>query len=197
MADTVSQRKARLRREALHRRSELDTVSAAAASERVAAHVTGLQSWLRAEVLHTYVSSLPNEVDTHALIEAARERGVRIVVPVVTGRRQAMRHAEISGLDELARGPWDLWQPRKPRFVEAPAPDLVIVPGVLFDRGGYRVGHGGGYYDRFLGELSEAQTIGLIYDEFFVDRIPTEDHDVPVDVVITPSGVHPTERAPP
>jgi 5-formyltetrahydrofolate cyclo-ligase len=65
------------------------------------------------------------------------------------------------------------------------------VPGVLFDRRGFRIGRGGGYYDRFLAALAGGVRIGLIYDEFLVDRVPTEDHDVPVDAVITPSGLHP------
>ena len=191
MPELTSPSKARLRRQALRQRRALDPGSAAAASARIGAAVAGVPAWLRARAIHTYVSSLPNEVDTRGLIEAARARGVRVIVPVVVGRAAPLRHAEIGGLDELARDAFDLLQPARPRFVDdLSGVGLVLVPGVLFDRAGYRVGHGGGYYDRFLGGLTGAVTAGLIYDEFLVDRIPIEAHDVPVDLVVTPSGVH-------
>lgn len=179
-----------MRRTALRRRDALDARTVTAAGARITQHVTATEAWRTMRTLHTYVSSLPNEVDTHGLVAGARERGVRVLVPVVAEPGAPMRHARIDGLDELSRGPWDLWQPKTPRFVDPDGVDVILVPGVVFDRQGYRVGHGGGYYDRFLGGLPAAAKIGLTYDEFFVDRIPREDHDLPVDIVITESGLH-------
>ena len=190
MDDPIPRQKARRRREALRRLDDLPTGHLAAGSGRIARRVLESPAWDRSRTLHTYVSSLPREVDTHALVDAARDQGKRVLVPVVAGRREPLRHAEIDGLEELSRGPLGLLQPASPTFVD-PAADLVLVPGLLFDRRGYRIGRGGGYYDGFLADLAGGVRIGLIYDEFFVDRVPTEDHDVPVDAVITPSGLHP------
>ena len=195
MADAIRRQKARRRREALARLGALPGGRVAAASGRIARRVLESPAWTRSRTVHTYVSSLPGEVDTHALIDAARVQGKAVLVPVVAGRGEPLRHAGIDGLGELSRGPLGLLQPASPRFVE-PAPDLVLVPGVLFDRRGFRLGRGGGFYDRFLAALAGGVRIGLIYDEFLVDRVPTEDHDVPVDAVVTPSGLH-TGREPP
>ena len=195
MTDPIPLQKARRRSEALRLLGELSPGHVAAASGRIARRVLESPAWGRARTVHTYVSSLPGEVDTHALIGAARARGMRVLVPVVAGRREPLRHAEIGCLGELARGPLGLLQPRSPRFVE-PAADLVLVPGLLFDRRGGRIGRGGGFYDRFLAALAGGVRIGLIYDELFVDRVPTEDHDVPVDAVATPSGLHPRREPP-
>ena len=195
MTDPIPLQKARRRSQALRLLGELPPGHVAAASGRIARRLLESPAWGRARTVHTYVSSLPGEVDTHALVGAARARGMRVLVPVVAGRREPLRHAEIGGLRELARGPLGLLQPRSPRFVE-PAADLVLVPGLLFDRRGGRIGRGGGYYDRFLAGLAGGERIGLIYDELFVDRVPTEDHDVAVDAVATPSGLHPRREPP-
>lgn len=195
MTDPIPLQKARRRSQALRLLGELAPGHVAAASGRIARRLLESPAWGRARTVHTYVSSLPGEVDTHALVGAARARGMRVLVPVVSGRREPLRHAEIGGLGELARGPLGLLQPRSPRFVE-PAADLVLVPGLLFDRRGGRIGRGGGYYDRFLAGLAGGERIGLIYDELFVDRVPTEDHDVAVDAVATPSGLHPRREPP-
>ena len=195
MADPIPLQKARRRSEALRLLGELPPGPAAAASGRIARRILESPAWARASTVHTYVSSLPGEVETLALIGAARDRGKRVLVPVVAGRRKPLRHAEIGDLQELSRGPLGLLQPRIPRFVE-PAADLVLVPGLVFDRRGFRIGRGGGYYDRFLAGLAGGERIGLIYDELFVDRVPTEDHDVAVDAVATPSGLHPRREPP-
>jgi len=67
---------------------------------------------------------------------------------------------------------------------------VVLVPGLLFDTRGFRVGQGGGFYDRFLAGLPAATLmVGLTYDEFVLNRIPEANHDIPVHLVATPSGV--------
>jgi 5-formyltetrahydrofolate cyclo-ligase len=154
-------------------------------------HVQSLQVWSTARVIHTYVSSLPGEIITQPLIEAAIARGTKVLVPYVEFENRQMRHAEINGLADLQAGRWGLLQPDSPDlFDEVSEIDLVLVPGLLFDRHGYRVGQGCGFYDRFLSELKETITVGLTYDGSVVDRIPMEAHDIPVDLIITPSGVH-------
>ena len=68
--------------------------------------------------------------------------------------------------------------------------DLVIVPLVAFDENGNRIGHGGGYYDRFLKKYPRAKKIGLAYELQKIDEVPAEPHDVPLDAVITEAQVY-------
>ena len=67
--------------------------------------------------------------------------------------------------------------------------DVVIVPGIAFDRNGHRIGFGCGYYDDFLKRARQAKKIALAYDFQIVDFIPAETHDVRVDVIVTPDGI--------
>lgn len=196
MAESSEQAKSRLRRACLARRAAMEPRLGREHCQRIAGHVIGLTAWDRLGVLHAYVEAMPGEVATRPLIEAALDRAARVIVPVVSGR--TLRHAEIAGLGELAQGRRGLWEPATPRWVELSevVPDLVLVPGVLFDRRGYRIGHGGGFYDGFLAGLRGVAAAGLTYDEFLVDWIPTSDHDVPVQVIVTESGVHTANKEP-
>jgi 5-formyltetrahydrofolate cyclo-ligase len=68
--------------------------------------------------------------------------------------------------------------------------DVILVPGIAFDQSCCRLGHGGGFYDRLLPQLAPgALTIGIAFDEQVVDSLPREEHDVPVDVLVTPTRV--------
>ena len=63
--------------------------------------------------------------------------------------------------------------------------DMVLVPGVIFDKNGYRLGYGLGYYDRFLNKLPKAVKVGLCFDFQVMDKVPREEHDIPVDYIVT------------
>lgn len=67
--------------------------------------------------------------------------------------------------------------------------DMIIVPGVCFGRKGYRIGYGSGWYDQFLCNHKEATKLGLCFDENLEQALPTEPHDIPVDIIITPQEI--------
>lgn len=93
------------------------------------------------------------------------------------------------------RHPFGFLQPRAdaPR-VDPAAVDLVLVPGLAFDRGGGRLGHGQGHYDRLLPTLPpDVPRVGVAIDALVVARVPTEAHDVPMTHLLTPSGLHAIE----
>ena len=69
-------------------------------------------------------------------------------------------------------------------LVEKKNIDLIVVPGVVFDRQGYRIGFGGGYYDRYLSDF-EGKRIALAFDEQVIEAVPRESHDLPVHILIT------------
>ena len=185
-------RKERLRKSVLAVRMGLDRGQAKASGQAILEKVLGLEAYRRAELVHTYVSSKENEVDTRALICTCLKHGKRVAVPVVMPGTKTLAHALIDGLDQLVGGPWGLAQPDLAAATWLPAEariDLVVVPGLAFDRRGHRIGWGGGYYDRFLAQV-QAVKIGLCYDELVLDCIPGEPHDVPVDIVIAETAIH-------
>jgi 5-formyltetrahydrofolate cyclo-ligase len=191
MDRSSTSRKRDLRRITRRQHAGLDPGRVERDSEAILAHLQALPAWIGANTVHTYVNSLRGEVSTRGSIEAARMAGKRVLVPYVDPSGPPMRHAELGGLDDLQPGHWGLQQPARPCFVDdLSSIDVVLVPGLLFDTRGFRVGQGGGFYDRFLAGLPAATLmVGLTYDEFVLNRIPEANHDIPVHLVATPSGV--------
>ncbi|MCY3668725.1 MAG: 5-formyltetrahydrofolate cyclo-ligase [Gemmatimonadetes bacterium] len=190
-------RKERLRKRVLEARMGLDRGQVDVGGQAILEKVLGLEAYRRAKLVHTYVSSKENEVDTRALICTCLKHGKRVAVPVVMPGTKTLAHALIDGLDQLIVGPWGLAQPDPAAATWLPAEariDLVVVPGLAFDRCGQRIGWGGGYYDRFLAQV-QAVKIGLCYDALVLDCIPGEPHDVPVDLVVAETAIYQGEFA--
>jgi len=130
--------------------------------------------------------SLPYEVETWRLMARMLKLGKRVVVPRVH-RTQLHLVALHDPAKELSPGAFGVWEPgRNARQTVNPnSLDLVLVPGLAFDRRGHRLGHGLGYFDRFLRRLpATTPTIGLCYDFQLQDRLPTRPHDQAVGRVI-------------
>ena len=190
-------RKERLRKRVLAMRMGLDRGQAEVSGQAILEQVLGLEAYRRAKLVHTYVSSKENEVDTRALICTCLKHGKRVAVPMVMPGTKTLAHALIDGLDQLIVGPWGLAQPDPATAAWLPAEahiDLIVVPGLAFDRRGQRIGWGGGYYDRFLAQVP-AVKIGLCYDALVLDCIPGEPHDVPVDLVVAETAIYQGEFA--
>ncbi len=185
--------KAVLRSELLKRREALPASFVQQASARIADHVKSLPEFQRARTVHCYVS-WRNEVDTRQLIRDMLASGRRVVVPVVDLKHHALRHSEITRFEDLAPGTFGILEPRPDRFrtVAPQELDLVIVPGVMFDFHGNRIGFGGGYYDGFL-RLVTCPKVGLAYRFQLVERLPHRADDEPVDIIVTEAGVVRTE----
>lgn len=152
--------------------------------EAICERVVAWAVFQAAEIVASYVS-VRKEVDTHRLIEYALKVGKRVCVPV-TKRKGVMVFQEISSLDELKSARFGLMEPEydTERIVAPEYLDLMMVPGVAFDRQGNRLGFGGGYYDRYLAHC-DATSVGLAYGFQIVDDIPTEGHDVRMDGLVT------------
>ena len=191
MERPLKEAKARLRAQCLARRKALAPDRADAASRVILQRLLALDEYVGAERVHTYVS-MDDEVDTDALIRLSLERRKRVFVPVVQPGSRVLRHAEIQALDQLQPGRWGLRQPAPDHrhWVEDLGTiDLVVVPGLAFDERGFRLGLGGGYYDRFLSRV-RAPKIGLTYAFLLLREIPVGHHDVSVDIVLTESTTY-------
>jgi 5-formyltetrahydrofolate cyclo-ligase len=136
-----------------------------------------------------FYASFDGEVDTFSMMKQALRLGKKVALPKIVEDRKKMMFCFIEDLEnDLAVGSYGILEPTQkcPPLLTQGEIDLVIVPGVAFDKKNYRLGRGGGYYDRFLKKLpSETPSFGLAFDFQIVGRLPAhQDFDIPVHRVI-------------
>lgn len=143
-----------------------------------------------AHTIMTYIS-FENEVDTHEFIKNSIKMGKEIVVPITIAQTKELKVSKLMNFNELEIGFYNILTPKKEfiRFIDPKEIDLIIVPGVAFDRKGYRIGYGGGYYDRFLSQLDEVDKISLAFQLQVIEEVPKEYFDIPVDFIFTENEI--------
>lgn len=186
----MNKSKKELRADMIQRLSAQPQADRSRKSIALKAKLMQLPEFQRAQTILFYVS-LIDEVDTHRMIDEALAMGKRVAVPRCVVESKALLLYEITDRSELVRGVFGLDEP-DPAIATPVAPgevDLAIVPGVVFDRQANRIGHGVGYYDRFL-RLLKPQTpkVGLAFEFQLVSRVPVEPHDIRLDKIITEEG---------
>jgi len=157
-------------------------------SEQIKRRLFQDKSFQQAEFIMFYIAK-SYEVDTIGMIEEALGSGKRVVIPVTKTHEKSLTLSEIKDPKRgLTKGPFGIYEPKR-EYMKAVDPkdiDVVIVPGVAFDKEGNRIGHGQGYFDRFLKNLpSEIPTIGLAFKLQLVRKISTFSWDIPVTKLIT------------
>lgn len=153
------------------------------ASEAITRQVLALPWWKEAKVVMLYWS-LPEEPDTRALMEAALREKKKLLLPrCLDGKR--MTALPLEDLENVEPGHLGIPAPKqKARKGKTPEPDLIVVPCVSAAPDGVRLGHGAGYYDRFLQE-HPAKTVCLCFRALQRPTLPAEETDIPMDLVIT------------
>lgn len=182
-----SKKKEEIRRLFLDIRQDLSEDDVHIKSEAIVDQVFQLSAFQDASFVHSYVPITKNkEVDTSNLLKHSLGSEKKVVVPKMLGDGK-LRHLEIQSLDDLQENSWGVPEPNKGKEIPAETLDLIIVPMVAGDRFKNRLGYGKGYYDRFL-EKSSATTIGLLFDcQVYKKKLPVEDFDIPLDILITES----------
>ena len=147
--------------------------------------VCSLWQYARCEWLLIYVST-PIEVDTHNLIEQALKDGKKVAVPRCVPGTREMEFYRIFSLDQLQAGSFGVLEPcpdEQEPIGQVPRA-LCVVPAFCYDRFGFRLGYGKGYYDRFLSNY-EGRLIGICYQDCIVGRLPHGRYDRAVELVVT------------
>jgi len=153
------------------------------ASREIARKVLNLPSWKKAKTVMAF-RSMPEEPDTQALLETALREGKTLLLPRCLDA-QRMAALPVKDLEELRPGRLGIQEPLMPEDgMDLPEPDLVLVPCMAAAPNGIRLGHGAGYYDRFLAE-HPAQTVCLCFRALLRSDLPAEETDIPVDLVIS------------
>jgi 5-formyltetrahydrofolate cyclo-ligase len=189
VTDPVDSQKRALRAELRERRRSRTSTQRDHDRQAIAAHLRELTARLSARTVSVYLS-LPDEPPTREYVRWAHERGIRVLLPV----------SREDGLLDWA--PYD-GQEEEEDAIGMPAPttellgpiaindvDLILVPAASVDRTGMRMGWGRGYFDKTLGSMERCPPVyAVIFDDELVDSVPRERHDMPVDGVVTPSGI--------
>jgi 5-formyltetrahydrofolate cyclo-ligase len=178
-----------LRRELMARRAGLSAEAVRTASEDALSLIRSLAEWRQAREVLVYWP-VRGEVDVRPLVAELWQRGCRVLMPRC--RPDAYGEMDIACAaceDELVPGPFTLMEPDAGKCppVDECSPDMALIPGVCFDRRGYRLGFGGGYYDRLLATdgMKRPLILGIGYAFQLVESLPVQPWDMPVDIVCT------------
>ncbi len=175
-------KKSHLRRELLARRDHIKGRDAR--SEAIRERVVASPIFQRARAIHCYLS-IRSEVDTYTLIATALTQGKAVAVPILDSHRR-LSHCWVTGVDpaDFTEGVFGTLMPRTICPASPGDWDLTIVPMLGFDRDGYRIGYGKGYYDRLL---ATAPTIayGVAFSAQEVACLPHDSYDMPLDSIAT------------
>ena len=144
-------------------------------------HIEALPCFAASHILLYH--SLPDELPTHDVIDKWYSMGKTIYLPVVVGDDLVVRQYTPEAMQQ---GEFNIWEPTG-KEIDTDIIELIIVPGVAFDRQGNRLGRGKGYYDRLLSR-THATCIGVCYKCQLVEQIPAEAHDRTMHYVATSEG---------
>jgi 5-formyltetrahydrofolate cyclo-ligase len=184
----TSEDKRAARTRALARRAEAFAKHGASAGARLAAHgLAFLDPRPGASV--SGFSAIRDEIDPASLLDALHAQGHAIALPVMQGKGKPLLFRAYAPGDEMGSAAWGIAEPLPDK--QEVDPDIVLVPLLAFDMRGYRLGYGGGFYDRTLERLRAIKpvvAVGIAYDELQVDDVPHQRYDQPLDWVLTPSG---------
>lgn len=182
-------RKGALRASALAARRELGRGERAMAAAAVCARLLALPELRDARTVLLYAAK-PDELEVAGIVGPLHERGGRTLFPRVRGDDLELVAAH--DLLTLQLGYRGIREPVGPA-VDPDVVDVVVAPGVAYDPHGGRLGHGGGHYDRLLARLPESTVrIGVCFSCQVVPRVPREDHDAVVDLVVTERALYRT-----
>lgn len=183
----LKQLKRRLRREVLSLRDAMPEPERVRRSRAIAERLLGLPEIADARTVLTF-SSFGSEVDTGPIVDGLIAVGVDVALPRIEGDR--LVPVGYRPGDGLTVARFGAREPSAGTVVPGDRIDVVVAPGVAFDRAGGRVGYGGGYYDRFLRGLSGRPfVVAVAFSLQVVEEVPTGHIDLPVDAIVTEHGV--------
>ena len=183
-----------IRKEILGKRDSIPPSERKKKDILVQQRLLGLPEFRSAKAILFY-ASFRTEVDTTSMIEESLKMGKKVILPKVDKKSHRLILYEIKDLRELSPGFMGIPEPSPPdeTIREIKDVDLAIIPGTAFDYSGNRLGYGAGYYDILLSCTEKSESthaektpfVALAYEEQLIDSIPSEMHDVKVDIIIT------------
>lgn len=178
--------KNQLKQSIIEQRNSLTKKEILEKSNQIGENLFNLEIFKNSKTVMLFVS-FNSEVYTHDMIRYSLKNKT-VIIPKVL--HHEIEPSVIIDFDNLIpSGKFGILEPIEIMKIAYKNIDLVLVPGIGFDKEGHRVGYGSGYYDKFLKKVPKAIKIGLAFDFQIVDKVPREEHDVPVDLVVTDKEV--------
>lgn len=189
--NSIKKEKDDLRREYSNKRKNMDRAERERRDAALCRAAAGLVSFRFAEYVMLY-AAMDGEIDVSGIAEAAWAAGKKVAFPRCDKETHTMKYHIVSSLDELSVDTYGILEPPESAPVFDPesgtGSSVCFVPGLLYDRAGYRLGYGKGFYDRYLSRYSGC-TIGVVYSDYIVPSVPRGRFDVTVDALLTEKGV--------
>ena len=189
----IRKHKIDIRKQYLARRASLSPEARAKRDGKICANILSAATYRYADVVLLYYP-VKNEVDILPVFRAAIAAGKKVAFPRCQAEDRSMTYYFVTSEADFEEGAYGLVEPKL--TCEAFVPEHVqgenvicIVPAVVYDQRGYRVGYGGGYYDRFFGKYKFA-SMGVVYDDFILKSVPHGRFDIAVDAVISERGFY-------
>ena len=182
--------KSSLRNKVLTKLTSLPEVRKKQIEKKLSRNLFNSKLWKKANVIGLTCST-EIEWNTMPIIQKAWSEGKGVAVPKTDSTKSTMKFYLIKNEGQLKVGYGNILEPiiELSRFIDKFEIDLLIVPGIVFDKYGYRIGFGGGYYDRFLTNFTN-ETVSLLSSKQLVDKLPIEKHDINVQYLITETGLY-------
>lgn len=160
-------------------------------SREIMKRLLSLDDFSDAITVMLYVS-IKGEVETREIIRDCLSIGKKVAVPIADKENRTLSVAEIKSLEDLREGSFSILEPSEDfvRLLNPEEVDVVIVPGIAFDRKGNRIGYGFGYYDNFLKTVRpDCRIIALAYELQIVEDVPVDSNDVKIGKIVTEKRV--------
>jgi len=185
---SIKEEKNRLRKKILAERARLTIEAKKNLSRKIMENLLATEIFSRAETVFLFVS-FGSEVETLELIGQSLLLGKKVALPRTLLSEKKLVFHRLYTLGELVPGAYGILEaPTRNPVIPPEEADLVVVPGVAFDRKGHRLGYGGGFYDRILTRV-RAPKVALAFDLQVLPKVPAEKHDQRVDYIITEKEV--------
>ena len=179
--------KAELRKQCMEREAGFTENYMAESNAGIIRNLFSLNEFQNAETV-LFFYGIRSEPDTREMMRRAFELGKTVALPK-THPKGVMAARKIGSFDELTPSRFGIPEPAESApGIEPDELDFIVVPAVAFDRDGYRLGRGAGYYDRYLSSTSEF-TCGVVREKMLVSRVPREKHDIRVNCVVTENKI--------
>lgn len=175
-----------LRKKYLKKRENLSKIYIKEKSKFIWENVFKLKEYKQCEKIFVFLSMV-KEVDTYYFIDKLFKDNKTVCVPIVIAKSD-MVFSKIKDLYNLQKNKFGILEPTLKNIVKCDEKTMVIVPGLVYSKDRYRIGYGGGYYDKFLNENKPMISVGVCFEEFIINKIDVENWDKKVDIVITENG---------
>ena len=190
----IRQHKTEIREGYLSQRRAMDKDIKAALDEKICSVILSSATYRYADTILMYYAK-DDEVDINPVAWAAVAAGKKVAFPKTNPEDRSMVFRFVTSEDDLAEGAFGLREPKEglPSFTvtgELQQSVICIIPAVVYDKKGFRIGYGGGYYDRYLSSFKGTK-VGVEYYDYIIGNVPHGRFDLAVDVLISEKGIYP------